>query len=66
LSEVVAFETFRYRLNKAYKYSDFTKGDRPPYDPVLMFKVLVLQALYILSDEQTEFMIHDRLSFTRF
>jgi len=31
-----------------------------------MFKVLVLQALYNLSDEQTEFMIRDRLSFMRF
>ena len=31
-----------------------------------MFKVLVLQRLYHLSDGQTEFMIRDRLSFMRF
>jgi IS5 family transposase len=31
-----------------------------------MFKVLVLQALYNLSDDQTEYQIRDRLSFMRF
>src|SRR3546814_20667708 len=31
-----------------------------------MFKILVLQALYSLSDEATEFQIKDRLSFQRF
>jgi transposase, IS5 family len=36
------------------------------YDPVLMFKVLVLQTLYTLSDDQTEYQIRDRLSFMRF
>ncbi|MDR4485391.1 MAG: transposase, partial [Nitrospirales bacterium] len=41
-------------------------GGRPPFDAVLMFKVLVLQALYNLSDEQTEYQIRDRLSFMRF
>jgi hypothetical protein len=32
----------------------------------LMFKVLVLQALYNLSDDQAQFQIGDRLSFMRF
>jgi IS5 family transposase len=41
-------------------------GGRPLYDAVLMFKVLVLQALYGLSDEQAEFQLGDRLSFMRF
>lgn len=35
-------------------------------DPVLKFKVLFLQSLYGLADEQTEFQIRDRLSFMRF
>ena len=55
LAAVVDFEPFRYRLEKALKRSDGAKGGRPPYDPVLMFKVLVLQALYNLSDDQAEF-----------
>jgi transposase, IS5 family len=48
------------------KRSDGLKGGRPPYDPVLMFKVLILQALYDLSDEQAEDMIRDRLFIMHF
>ena len=47
-------------------YSDGSKGDRPPFDPVLMFKILVIQTLHNLSDEGTEYLINDRLSFMRF
>jgi IS5 family transposase len=66
LNAAVPWEVFRKPLAKALKRSDGVKGGRPPYDPVLMFKVLVLQALYNLSDDQAEFMIQDRLSFMRF
>ena len=52
LAGVVNFEVFRYRLEKALKRSDRAKGGRPPYDSVLMFKILVLQALYSLSDAE--------------
>jgi transposase, IS5 family len=41
-------------------------GARPPFDHVLMLKVLILQAMHSLSDERTEFLIRDRLSFMRF
>src|SRR3954467_5937962 len=57
---------FRAPLVSALKRSDGSRGGRPPYDPVLMFKVLVLQTLYTLSDDATEFQIRDRLSFMRF
>lgn len=66
LATVVDFEPFRYRLLKALKRSDGTKGGRPPYDPILMFKILILQALYGMSDDQAEFQIRDRLTFIRF
>ncbi|GLQ64293.1 hypothetical protein GCM10007867_31400 [Gluconobacter cerinus] len=46
--------------------SDGSKGGRPPFDPVLMFKILVIQTLNNLSDERTEYLINDRLSFMRF
>ena len=39
-------------LLNALKRSAGTQGGRPPYDAVMMFKILVLQALYGLSDEQ--------------
>ena len=66
LAAVVDFELFRPELDAALERSDRTKGGRPPYDPVLMFKILVLQTLYTLSDDQTEYQIRDRLSFMRF
>jgi transposase, IS5 family len=66
LASVVAFEAFRPMLDTALARSDRGKGGRPPYDAVLMLKVLVLQALYSLSDEQAEFQLRDRLSFMRF
>jgi hypothetical protein len=66
LTEVVDFEVFRGPLMAALHHSSRAKGDSPPYDPVLVFKILVLQSLYSLSDEATEFQIKDRLSFQRF
>ena len=66
LNAVVPWDVFRKPLAKALKRCDGGKGGRPPYDPVMMFKILVLQALYSLSDDQAEFLINDRLSFMRF
>lgn len=65
-ARVVDFEAFRPSLDAALAYSDGTKGGRPPCDPVMMFKVLVIQAQNHLSDERAEFLINDRLSFMRF
>jgi IS5 family transposase len=66
LALVIDFELFRPELEAALARSDRAKGGRPPYDAVLMFKILVLQTLYTLSDDQTEYQIRDRLSFMRF
>jgi transposase, IS5 family len=61
----VDFELFRPELDAALSYTDQTEGGRPPFDPVLMFKILVIQATNNLSDERAEFLINDRLSFMR-
>lgn len=66
LDEIVNWELFRPILDNAVKRSDGKKGGRPPYDGVLMFKVLVLQSMYNLSDFQIEYQILDRLSFMEF
>lgn len=66
LKAVVDFELFRPDLEAALHRADRSRGGRPPYDAVLMFRVLVLQTLYTLSDDQTEYQIGDRLSFMRF
>ena len=60
------FEMFRSELNGALAYSEGTQGGRPPFDPVMMFKLLVIQTTNNLSDERAEFLINDRLSFMRF
>ena len=66
LNAVVDFEIFRPALEAAVPRADRSKGGRPPFDPVLMFKVLILQTMHSLSDERTEYLIKDRLSFMRF
>lgn len=66
MSRVVDFEVFRPALEKALAYGDGTKGGRPPYDPVAMFKVLILAAQNTVSDARMEFLIRDRLSWLRF
>ncbi len=66
INEVVNWEAFRPILEGMRGKSDPRKGGRPPWDAVLMFKVLVVQQLYNLSDDQTEYQIRDRYSFSRF
>lgn len=46
----VDFEVFRSDLEQALAYSDGSKGGRPPFDPVMMFKALILQAQHNLSE----------------
>jgi transposase, IS5 family len=43
-----------------------SSAGRKPIDVLVLFRMLILQALHNLSDEQTEFQVRDRLSFTRF
>ena len=66
LRTMIPWESFRKHLKKTLQRKDNGLGGRPPFDDVLMFRVLVLQALYNLSDDQTEYQIRDRLSFMRF
>lgn len=66
LQETVDFEYFRTWLVEGLGCGDGSKGGRPPFDLVMMFKVLILQAQHNLSDARMEFMIRDRLSWLRF
>jgi IS5 family transposase len=66
LGALVDFELFRPELERAVPRADRSKGGRPPFDHVLMFKVLILQTQNNLSDERCEFYLRDRLTWMRF
>jgi len=66
LKEIVPWTSFRNELNKVHDKERKSTAGRKPYDTVLMFKILILQSLYNLSDEAMEYQVRDRLSFMRF
>jgi IS5 family transposase len=66
LTDVVNWELFRRRLQKVRDKERKSNAGRKPFDVIVMFKILILQSLYNLSDDQLEFQIRDRLSFMRF
>ena len=53
-------------LNKSLQKEDKGVGGRPAYEYILLFKILILQQQYNLSDDKMEYMINDRISFQRF
>ena len=62
----IDWEMFRESLDLACEKPSKGVGGRPHYDRVMMFKVLVIQRYYNLSDEETEYQIRDRLTFQKF
>lgn len=66
IGESIDFEQFRFILEAATLQDSYAKGGRPPFDRVMLFKALLLQKIYHLSDDQLEYQINDRLSFMRF
>lgn len=67
LSQVIDFEIFRPILEKELLNHDKkNNAGAKPIDVVLMFKIMILQRYYNISDENTEYQILDRLSFRNF
>lgn len=68
LKGVIEWEAFREELEAilGYQGRDESRGGRPPFEPVFMFQVLLLQKYYSLSDAATEEQIADRFSFLEF
>ncbi|SMP87860.1 transposase, IS4 family [Epsilonproteobacteria bacterium SCGC AD-311-C15] len=66
LNAVIDWEMFRTPIEEALHVEPKAPGGRPPFDRLMMFKIIILQRYYNLSDEQTEFQIKDRLSFMQF
>ena len=61
LKKLVDWERFRPELEAVRDKERKSNAGRKPFDVILMFKVLVLQSLYNLSDEKIEFQIRDRI-----
>jgi IS5 family transposase len=66
LNEIVNWQQFRKTLEKVRDKNRKSNAGRKPFDVILMFKIMILQSLYNLSDDQIEFQVRDRLSFMRF
>ena len=66
INRAIRWKSFRPVIDKAFRKERKSNAGRPPYDYILMFKILVLQTMYGLSDAQTQFQILDRLTFKRF
>ena len=66
LNKMIQWNSFRPALEALRAREKKSNAGAKPYDVVLMFKVLILQSLYNLSDEAIEYQILDRLSFMRF
>ena len=66
LLEEINWEQFRKILTVAFEKEEKGIGGRLPFDYIMMFKILVIQRYYNLSDGQMQFQILDRLSFMRF
>src|SRR3982075_1085176 len=74
IAAMVPFESFRPKLHTALIKGGLCRSEaerrnsagRKPWDEVVIFKALVLQALYNLSDDQAEYQLRDRFSFMRF
>jgi hypothetical protein len=69
IDRVVPFESFRAEIEAVVLTPVEDKksnAGRRPIDVIVMFRMLVLQSLYNLSDEQVEHQVSDRMSFTRF
>jgi IS5 family transposase len=67
LNKIVNWNEFYFLLQQVHaKTNRKNNAGRKPLDEVMMFKVLVLQHHYNLSDQQTEYQIEDRRSFCRF
>jgi hypothetical protein len=66
LKQLVPWEEFRKELGIIHERERKSNAGRKAFDVILMFKILILQSLYNLSDDVMEYQIMDRLSFMRF
>ncbi len=69
IKKIVPWEDFRAGIEAVTETKPEQRksnAGRKPYDTILKLKIVVLQSLHNLSDERTEYLIRDRISFMRF
>src|SRR5450759_4424232 len=69
IDALVPWESFRETIETVVLTPAAAKksnAGRKPIDAIVMFRMLILQSLYNLSDDQVEYQVRDRFSFTRF
>ena len=69
IDRLMPWESFREDIEAVVQTREAERksaAGRKPIDAIVLFRMLILQSLYNLSDEQVEYQVRDRLSFTRF
>jgi|GEM_PF-750161 len=66
INDIIDWEIFRPIIDQAREKERKSNAGAKGFDSILLFKTLILQSLYRLSDESLEFQIFDRYSFSRF
>ena len=66
LADSIPWESFRPLLDKGYAHERKSNAGRKRIDPLILFKMLVLQQLFNLSDQELEFQVNDRRTFEHF
>ena len=66
IAETIDFECFRDCLTESPGYDNRPQGGCPPFDPVLILKILFLQTRDNLGGRNTEIMVRDRFTWLQF
>jgi len=66
LSESIPWEAFRPLLDKGYSQGRKNNTCHKRIDPLILYKMLFLQQLFNLSEEEVEFQVNERRSFEEF
>ncbi|MES7744573.1 IS5 family transposase, partial [Cutibacterium acnes] len=66
MDELIDFAAIAAQVDAACPRADRSKGGRPPYPTEVMVRLLFIQSLYNLSDEDCEYQVLDRMSLPHF
>lgn len=65
MKDIIDWERFRPMIASVF-HDDDKVGGRPHTDELVIARILALQSMYNLSDQELEFQVNDRLSFQNF